>query len=216
METPLPLPPPIYVINLSTSINRKRCMEEQLSKLNLEFTFVDAVDGRKLDKLYIDKHYSSCETNKLHGRELTGGELGCSLSHISIYKRMIADGSDYAVVLEDDIYIGSSFREFIDLLPQLQSDGWEMINLISDTKSTSCGKPVFDIYRYSRFHDSSNRAAAYAIKLSAALKLLKYAYPIRFAADGLTGRFMETGVRLYGLSPDIVALRDVDSDIGPR
>ena len=30
----------------------------------------------------------------------------------------------------NDIYIGNSFREFIDLLPQLQSDDWEMINLI--------------------------------------------------------------------------------------
>ena len=208
--------PPIYVINLPTSIKRKEEMEKQLSKLDLVFTFIVAVDGRNLDQLYIDKYYSSRETRKLHGRELTRGELGCSLSHISIYERMIKDGSNYAVVLEDDIYIGNSFREFIDLLPQLQSDDWEMINLISDTRSTPFGKPVFDIHRYSLFHSSSNRTAAYVIKQSAAQKLLRYAYPIRFASDGLTGRFRETGVRLYGLSPNIVALRDVDSDIGSR
>jgi len=191
-------------------------MERQFSKLDLIYNFIDAVDGKNLDKSYINKYYSSHETKKLHGRELTRGEIGCSLSHLSLYKKMVTDGSDYAVILEDDIYIGSSFREFIDQLPRLLSDDWEMINLISDTKSTPIGKPIFDIYRYTRFHSSSNRTAAYVIKLSAALKLLRYAYPIRFAADGLTGRFMETGVRLYGLSPDIVALRDVNSDIGSR
>lgn len=208
--------PLVYVINLPASINRRREMEKQLSKLDMKYNFIDAVDGRNLDKLYIDKYYSSRESLKLHGRELSRGELGCALSHLSIYREMITLGSDYAVILEDDIYVGSSFKKFVDLLPQIQGDDWEMINLISDTRSTPFGKPVFDIYRYSRFHNPSNRTAAYVIKQSAALKLLRHAYPIRFAADGLTGRFMETGVNLYGLSPDIVSLRDVNSDIGPR
>ena len=208
--------PPIYVINLPNSTSRRHEMENQLTKLGLPFTIVEAVDGNALEQSYIDKYYSSPESQRLHGRELTRGELGCAFSHISIYKKMITDGSDYVVILEDDIYIGESFRKYISLLPELLSEDWEMINLISDTASAPIGNPVFDIYRYSHFLDHSNSAAAYVIKKSAALKLLENAYPIRCAADGLTGRFIETGVRLYGLSPCIVALREVPSDIGDR
>jgi glycosyl transferase family 25 len=58
--------------------------------------------------------------------------------------------------------------------------------------------------------------AGYALKLSGAKKLLQYAYPIRFAADGLTGRFRETGVEMRGILPHIIHMRDVPSDIRAR
>jgi GR25 family glycosyltransferase involved in LPS biosynthesis len=64
------------------------------------------------------------------------------------------------------------------------------------------GKPtIYKNYRCVSFKGAVGITSAYAINRLGAKKLLDYAYPIRFTADGLTGRFMDTGVRLYGILP---------------
>jgi glycosyl transferase family 25 len=207
---------PIYVVNLLSSSVRRKAMIEQLIKLNLRFQLFDAIAGKDINNEIKANLYSSQNSLRLHNRELTNNEIGCAMSHLGVYYRMIESNQECAIVLEDDVYIGEAFRMFVERMPLILEKDWEMINLISEQGSTPFGDPIFDIYRLSNFWGAANGCVAYAIKLSGAKKLCDYAMPIRFAADGLTGRFYETGLKLLGLVPHIVALRDVASDIGAR
>jgi len=39
------------------------------------------------------------------GRELAPAEIGCALTHLRLYERMMAQGIDLALILEDDAVI---------------------------------------------------------------------------------------------------------------
>jgi glycosyl transferase family 25 len=207
---------PIYVINLERSEARRSAMTRQISALGLPFTMVKAVDGKNVDRETLHREYSSSDSKRIHGRDLKDTEIASALSHISVYQGMVQDGMECAVILEDDVYVGAAFKMFVSSLPSMIEDDWEIINLFSHRSSVPFGDPVFDIYRYSRFSGACNMAAAYALKLSGATKLLRHAYPIRFAGDGLTGRFHETGIEMRGLLPHVVQMMEVPSDIGSR
>jgi hypothetical protein len=90
---------------------------------------------------------------------------------------------------------------------------WEFINLCTDAKQEPFGDFITDIYRCSHHLEWANRTSAYLINNRGAQKLLEKAYPIRYEADGLTGRTHITGIYSYSVWPPVVALQDVESDI---
>jgi len=77
---------------------------------DVEFEFYDGVDGRKVDKKYYDEK----------GSRLTYGQLGCALSHLGIYKKMVDEDIDIALVMEDDCVFNenvSNIKSYMDMLP---------------------------------------------------------------------------------------------------
>ena len=187
--------------------------------LGLDYEFVEAIDGRllndkkgRLRSLVSDKYAFRCG-----GRPLTNAEFGCALSHLFVYQTIVNRKIPYAIILEDDVSLGLAFDLFVKNLIQIQKLDWELINLVSKTPSIPYGEIVFDIYRFSKFTEASNGAGAYCLKLSAAEKLLGYAYPVRFSADDLIGNSMDIGVNLCGILPEFVAWNDAfQSEIGSR
>jgi glycosyl transferase, family 25 len=90
-----------YVVNLERSTNRRAHMQKELRKATFECEFVTAVDGRELD--VSDARLISPE---LAARpNFRPGAAGCALSHLNIYRKILAAGLDYAVVMEDDIVL---------------------------------------------------------------------------------------------------------------
>jgi glycosyl transferase, family 25 len=86
-------------------------MSMQLDGLGLPFRFLDGVDGRvmtgkareQVAPLRLRRYWS----------RLTGGEIGCALSHLAAI-RMIAAGPDPMVaVLEDDVAVPPEFPQFL-------------------------------------------------------------------------------------------------------
>ena len=47
------------------------------------------------------------------GRELTPGELGCSLSHIRLWEKMVKENIPEVLILEDDLLIGKCYLLFL-------------------------------------------------------------------------------------------------------
>jgi len=89
----------ILWINLERATERREYMKGILSKLNIQNTRIDAIDGKKFDTTEYKKY-------NLH---LTNAEVGCTLSHVktnNIAKKMFDNPefkSDYIMVCEDDI-----------------------------------------------------------------------------------------------------------------
>lgn len=205
---------PVRVVSLKRSFERREFIESQFAKLGVAFTFFDAVDGRTLTAADLAK-YSEKAALKMEGRGLSPNEIGCALSHIKLYEELLASKHECYLILEDDIIFGAMLLGVVQSRAKLPAD-WEFINFFTSKEVQPFGDFIFDIYRPGRFKKSTNMAAAYLINRDGAERLLASAYPIRLAADGLTGRTNLTGLISYGISPRVAAIRDVESEIGHR
>ncbi|NQY35788.1 MAG: glycosyltransferase family 25 protein [Alteromonadaceae bacterium] len=102
----------VFVINMERSKERWHKINTRLKELNIEFERIEAVDGSKLDDH--TKRFNSKRFKLEAGHDLVPGEAGCSLSHISIWERIIKENLPHAVVLEDDVEIDDMFVNFIN------------------------------------------------------------------------------------------------------
>jgi glycosyl transferase family 25 len=90
---------PVYVINLLRSPERRAFMVEQGAKAGFQPIFVDAVDGRR--------------RRSPKPLRLSVAETALILSHRKVWRRFLASGGDFAVVLEDDVHLGADFAALL-------------------------------------------------------------------------------------------------------
>lgn len=114
----------IFVISLMGSANRRRLMAGQLDQPGFPpWEFLDAIEGRKLDADELHRCYDDEAARKRYGKGLPIGHVGCALSHIEAYRRVIDQGLDAALILEDDALIGEHALLVIErLLARLSAD----------------------------------------------------------------------------------------------
>jgi GR25 family glycosyltransferase involved in LPS biosynthesis/tetratricopeptide (TPR) repeat protein len=80
-----------------------------LSKLGIETEIFYGVNGKNIENVdnkltYEGESYSYDPKARLNGKPMTPGEFGCAWSHLSVYKKLIADPKfNNYLVLEDDI-----------------------------------------------------------------------------------------------------------------
>ena len=202
---------PVWVLNLERSVDRRKFMEEQLNRLGWRYEFIRAVDGRSLSRKQLDL-YSKAEAMKYKHRELGRGEVGCALSHAGMWQRLVEDGLEAVLILEDDVLVGEMLARIlsnIDVFP----DDWDLVNFKTDVAQLPFGEPFFDIYKFCRFASPPNRTCAYLLSLAGARKLLREAFPIRRPVDDYIGSRCLHDVKAYGIDPQVVALRGEESDI---
>ncbi|HID7485450.1 TPA: glycosyltransferase family 25 protein [Morganella morganii] len=93
-----------YVISLKEELARRKNIKTQLDNLNIKFEFFDAIDLRSANSLDLK---DKCKNKTNLNRKLTSGEIGCALSHINIYKRIISNEEDWSWVIEDDALLNN-------------------------------------------------------------------------------------------------------------
>ncbi len=94
--------PPFWVISLEAARNRRDFVARGFADLRIPFDVIEAVDGLRLtadDR----RRYSQWRSLFHVGRGLTAGELGCALSHLDAYQRMVEERIPEVVILEDDV-----------------------------------------------------------------------------------------------------------------
>ena len=99
----------VFVINLDRNADRLTFVSRQLAEQGVAFERFAAVDGRALDPAERKRCYSHVRALLDRGYGLRAGELGCALSHVNIYRRMVAEGLEMACVLEDDVTLAPEF-----------------------------------------------------------------------------------------------------------
>jgi GR25 family glycosyltransferase involved in LPS biosynthesis len=121
----------LFVLSLKNSVERRKLMIDCLSSLKIEFEFIDAIVGTNVALDIIEENNRSIFTKGLDNfcSDLNSGEIGCSLSHLAIARRIIDEDYPYAVVLEDDVILDNSFIELINgkLDRQLKDSGTDLM-----------------------------------------------------------------------------------------
>lgn len=112
----------IYVLNLPEAAERRRRIRNHLAGLDLDASiFIDAVNGKELSISERSLRADDARSVSRYGRTLTAGELGCALSHVSAYQRLLAGSDGFALVLEDDAVL---LPDVVPLLRNQQIRDW--------------------------------------------------------------------------------------------
>lgn len=116
----------VYIVSMLNQKDRRVFISNQLENLDIEYVFFDAIN------VSVDPEYLSYvdlnKTYQINGRELSKGEIGCSLSHYFIYKDIVENSIHYALVLEDDAILNKNLKKFIEG-EILESKEWDVILL---------------------------------------------------------------------------------------
>lgn len=143
-------------------------MEAILAEQGVSFQFVEAVDGSSPNAGF-NTFWSADPRRGL----LNAGEIGCMLSHIAIWRRLVAEGIACSIVLEDDLCLGRGFGKLVAKLGTLPDLGLLKLETDCDPVVTEA-KPATSV----GLHDchqligGAGRTGAYAIWQSAAIQLL--------------------------------------------
>lgn len=104
-----------FVINLKSSLQRRKIMEDQLTKLRIPFEIFEAVKGTDLSEEEITGYYTP-DYYKNRPAYFTPGLAGCTISHYLLYKKIVSEKIDIAIILEDDMILDKNFAAIANKL----------------------------------------------------------------------------------------------------
>jgi len=108
---------PMFVISLRESADRRRRVTDQMDAAGLQFTFLDAVDGRAGAHPLLSR-FDALAFMIRHGRPSVPGEAGCYASHYLAWQHCI-ELDQPVVVLEDDFLLAPDAAERFALAARL-------------------------------------------------------------------------------------------------
>ncbi|XP_059115924.1 inactive glycosyltransferase 25 family member 3 [Peromyscus eremicus] len=167
----------VFVISLARRPQRRARMLSSLWEMEISAQVVDAVDGRTLNSSIL-KHLGvdllPGYQDPYSGRTLTKGEVGCFLSHYSIWEEVAVRGLARVVVFEDDVRFEDNFRRRLERLMEdvvTQKLSWDLIYLgrkqVNPEEEVAVeGLPGLVVAGYSYW------TLAYTLSLAGARKLL--------------------------------------------
>ena len=105
-----------YVISLTRETKRRKHIEQEFGRQNILFSFFDAVTPDRIED--VAKKFNII-LDRSSEAKLWDGEIGCALSHVSLWNLALEKSLDYINIFEDDVYLGENAKELleVDYLP---------------------------------------------------------------------------------------------------
>jgi len=177
-----------FIVNLKKDTARRQHMEKMCAQVGLNSEFIEAVDGRELPN--VDDYRKKSENVHTLTGMLTPGEVGCTLSHQKIFKKIIDEKLPLALIMEDDADIAPSILEILDYLEhatfpfdicflghhplKLQVEQFVNIN---------------DSFKLNRVNEIVRGTHGYVISLSCAIRMLEKTSEFEESVDFYTGDY---------------------------
>lgn len=184
----------VYVVNLDKDVGRMRAIASRLDMLGVKYERVSAIVGRNLSTS--EKNRSVCRFRFwcAMGRSVCDGEIGCALSHFSIYEEMTGP----ACVLEDDVILTDCFGECLRMVEKWIDPKRPQVVLLSPDWSKSCRERTD---RTIEVLNDGFGTFGYVITPVAARVLLAENFPMKCPCDRW-GRWQRKGsIELYRAFP---------------
>ena len=218
---------PVFVINLERDAERRRHMAGLLERLGLAAEFVPAVDGRRLTPSERAAAYDRARALRIYGVEMMDTEIACCLSHHHVYRRMIRDGTETALVMEDDVRVDAAFPQVLQDVLGSGFQDWLVVRL--DTKRSQVQEPPSAKFRGTAVAELSGGrtlcrlrthvlgTGAYLIRREGAERMLAYGGRVFMPIDQTMDRFWENGILPYVVRPfPVLQSEDFGSSTGVR
>lgn len=195
--------PRIFVLNMAKDSHRRTLMQEKADVAGLEIEFFEAINGREAGEEQ-KKIYHRCKRLKYFGRELLAGEIGCLLSHIAVYDKIIRENIEVAVVFEDDVVFEPDIKDVISALTETGVK-WDLLRFLGSEKiyKRGCRKitPLTGRYEIVRLPTTPGGSHGYMIRREAAQRLFDILQKSWMPIDAHLGRSWETGLETLSVYP---------------
>ncbi len=193
--------PQIFIISLSDARHRRRALVDHLGSLGLQAQIQEAIDGRgNIPEIY-EPMLARSLANEKAGRPLTDMEFACALSHISIYRTMITEEIQDAVVLEDDAVLLPGF----DMIVRSPMPHWADLILFDHkncfVRRIGGRRKLQKISAHQIAYRTPTLATGYRISNSAAREIVERSLPVHEVIDW--PEYILT-LRTFALAPRIV------------
>lgn len=109
-----------YVLHLERAEGRKRQVAELLAALPLSAEIVPATDGLLMGDADLERHFRRYLHLPRYPFVISRTEIACFLTHRRAWQRIIDDGCDAGLVVEDDVAVASpSFARVVETATSL-------------------------------------------------------------------------------------------------
>jgi glycosyl transferase family 25 len=177
-----------FIINLERSVARREHILGEVTKHNLDFEFIKAVDGAALSDDEFNRLMDS-EAMKQEPGILTRGTLGCLLSHLDVFRRIVEEDLDMAFVLEDDAVLPEDIDEILyDVAANIAHSEIVLLYFYSFSPCELSENGAVEIggkrkLMFPAKIDQPVSSAAYVITREVANRLLRLELPMKTACD---------------------------------
>ena len=190
-----------FVINLERSTGRKQYMADLLQSVGIDdYEFLKAVDGRSLTQSEVDEVFDTKTSFKRYGRDLSRGEIGCTLSHFKCYRRIVDNDINCALILEDNISILRDIPLFDELEKFMNTTTPMVVFLSGDFWYYK--RKQFKMYNLASVFDAVG-TYAYAINISAAKLIIENNFKPSNVADSWS-LYRSQGINLKAFYPYVI------------
>lgn len=197
-----------FVINLPQHTEKRERMESLLASQQIQqYEMIVGTDGLMLSDKDVNDVSTVAESIRNIKRPLGRTELGCALSHLSVYRKILNDNIDQAIILEDDIVFDDRFN--LGTLDQIKSN-YDIVLLGASTHDESL--KISDTITCIEKNESHNvfGTFAYYITNQGAKKMLHQYEQINFPMDSWT-LMSRRGIKIGILVPLLIS---VDMNLG--
>jgi len=199
-----------YIINLDTRKDRFDITNNLLNQYDFKNVIrFPAIKGKdisidELNKIVEPSAMKSILDNyRTEHHELSYGAVGCYLSHINIWKKLVDHDLDYIIIFEDDALPAFNYNELQHIINNDVPNDWDIIffggiyndyNKIYNKINNKINNNIVKIKKFYELH-------AYIINKKGALKLLTNAIPIKKQLDSwLSDLATDNLVNIYGIT----------------
>ena len=200
----------IYVINLARRPERMRYMQEQLAKVGVAYERVDAVDGARLSGSECKSLARRFRWWCARGYMPRAGEIGCAMSHRSVWRKM-KDAEDRAFcVLEDDVAVSDRFAEMLD---KAESFAARSASPLAILLTPFCAEPQggFTEGSFGRIAWAAS-TGGYVLNREAAQRLLFATARLDSPIDEWSRWAKRGGIALYATQPSVCSQAEYGSE----
>ena len=115
----------MYIINLDRDYEKFNSLKRDLDKNNYNYTRFSAIDGKTIspNNKTLKKYFGNYKV------KYSNGQKCCSLSHLSVWNKIMKSNTKYNIIIEDDVILPKNLYEKINIcLKQLPID-WDFLFL---------------------------------------------------------------------------------------
>ena len=113
-----------FYINLDQDTEKRNKMERVFGQENIEISRFSAIYGNNLDKNTINKYFS-----KKCSKYCLKSIIGCAISHIKLWEKMVKENNDFFLIFEDDVLLTKNFKEHLYNKIKYVPNDWDIIYL---------------------------------------------------------------------------------------
>lgn len=190
-----------YVINLDRSPDRLKSIKQQCKDQGIHFNRWRAYDGSKLNfKKLIKNNILNPKNNMMKGA------IGCSMSHINLWKYCQSQKDDIILVLEDDCLIDSDFKKKLSIYIKQLPKNWDLFYLgASNINGKKISKNIL-IPNKIKNKNSTENTGMYAmlIKKKILPQLIKDNLPISGNIDQIIKNNIFDKINVYIAYPPLI------------